>query len=131
MITLEPIGWVRSARSEAVDDDWDSVAARIELSADFPLEALDGILGEYHNLALLRDVLVHHRYVSPAETTRCLWVVSGYQLALRQQAHALGETIYKEKPRAFVRRIKQLWSGQAPGRGAQASPGRRAQASTA
>lgn len=43
MITLEPIGWVRSARSEAVDDDWDSVAARIELSADLPPEALDGI----------------------------------------------------------------------------------------
>ena len=43
MITLEPIGEVRSARHEPVDDDWDSVAARIELRSDVPAESLDGI----------------------------------------------------------------------------------------
>ena len=43
MITLEPIGEVRSARHEPVDDDWDSVAARIELRPDVPAESLDGI----------------------------------------------------------------------------------------
>ena len=43
MITLEPIGEVRSARHEPVDDDWDSVAASIELRPDVPAESLDGI----------------------------------------------------------------------------------------
>jgi tRNA-Thr(GGU) m(6)t(6)A37 methyltransferase TsaA len=43
MIMLEPIGEVRSGRREPVDDDWDSVPARIELRPDLPAEALDGI----------------------------------------------------------------------------------------
>jgi len=75
------------------------------------VEALDGVLGEYHNLALLRDVLVHHGYVSRAETARCLRVVSAYQRVLRQQALPLGEDIYREKPRDFVQRIRSLWNG--------------------
>ncbi len=43
MITLKPIGYVRSGRREPVDDDWDSVPARIELCPDVPADSLDGI----------------------------------------------------------------------------------------
>lgn len=43
MITVEPIGHVRSGRRALADDDWDSVPARIELCAGLPLESLDGI----------------------------------------------------------------------------------------
>ncbi len=43
MINLEPIGHVRSTRRELLDDDWDSVAAAIELTADFAPEALAGL----------------------------------------------------------------------------------------
>ena len=78
------------------------------------LEALDGVLGEYHNLALLREVLVHHGYVSHAETVRCLRAISGYQRLLRQHAHPLGATIYRETPRDFVRRVKHLWKESPP-----------------
>ena len=35
MITLEPIGYVRSARRDLLDDDWDRVPATIELTAAF------------------------------------------------------------------------------------------------
>ena len=35
MITLEPIGYVRSARRDLLDDGWDSVPASIELSETF------------------------------------------------------------------------------------------------
>ncbi len=45
MINLEPIGHVRSTRRELLDDDWDSVAATIELTADFGAEALPGLEG--------------------------------------------------------------------------------------
>jgi tRNA-Thr(GGU) m(6)t(6)A37 methyltransferase TsaA len=43
MITVEPIGHVRSGRRELADDDWDSVPGSIELRADLPVESLDGI----------------------------------------------------------------------------------------
>jgi CHAD domain-containing protein len=73
------------------------------------LEALDGVLGEYHNLNLLCDVLVHQRYISRAGTDRCLQAVSGYQRVLQQQAQRIGTAVYREKPRRFVQRVKHLW----------------------
>jgi len=73
------------------------------------LEALDGVLGEYHNLVLLRDVLVTDSAVTRTETARCLRVVASYQRLLRQHAQSLGARIYSEKPRRFVRRVKHLW----------------------
>ena len=43
MITLQPVGYVRSSRREPLDDDWDAVQARIELASDLEAEALDGL----------------------------------------------------------------------------------------
>ena len=43
MITIEPIGTVRSARTDLADDDWDRITARIELSPDIDPESLRGI----------------------------------------------------------------------------------------
>lgn len=42
-ITLEPVGFVRGGRGEAVDDDWGDSRARIELAAHIPDEALAGL----------------------------------------------------------------------------------------
>jgi CHAD domain-containing protein len=78
------------------------------------VEALDGVLGEYHNLVLLAEVLVNDSYVSRSETARCLRVVVRYQRELRQHAQSLGARIYSEKPHGFVRRIKRLWGRSPP-----------------
>ena len=43
MITLEPIGVVRSPRTEVRDDFWGDVPATIELSPDLPASSLDGL----------------------------------------------------------------------------------------
>ena len=43
MITLEPIGFVRSSRGDLSDDNWGAVTARIELAESLPAESLDGI----------------------------------------------------------------------------------------
>jgi tRNA-Thr(GGU) m(6)t(6)A37 methyltransferase TsaA len=40
---IEPIGYVRSTRTEAIDDDWDSVTATITLEPRFTAEALRGL----------------------------------------------------------------------------------------
>ena len=53
MITLDPIGFVRSSRGEAVDDRWDAVQSRIELdSARFTPEALTGLDAFSHLLVV-------------------------------------------------------------------------------
>jgi CHAD domain-containing protein len=79
------------------------------MSVQRRLEALDGVLGEYHNLVLLREVLVGDSGLSPREAVRCQVVVARYQRALRQHAQILGIRIYSEKPRRFVRRVRKLW----------------------
>ena len=78
------------------------------------LEALDGILGEYHNLVLLHEVLVSDSTLSQLEITRCLRIVQRYQAELRRQAQMLGIRIYSEKPRRFVRRVRELWDAHQP-----------------
>lgn len=74
------------------------------------LEALDGLLGEYHNVVLLSEVLVSDTALSRRETAHCLRAVARYQRLLRRRARLLGARIYNEKPRRFVRRIKRLWN---------------------
>jgi hypothetical protein len=73
------------------------------------IEALDGVLGEYHNLALLREVLVADTSLSRDERAQCLRVVARYQRLLRRHAGILGARIYMERPRRFVRRVRSLW----------------------
>jgi len=73
------------------------------------IEALDGILGEYHNVILLRDVLVKDTALSRDEVARCLRVVARYQRALRRHAETLGVRVFTERPRRFVRRVHRLW----------------------
>jgi CHAD domain-containing protein len=78
------------------------------------LEALDGILGEYHNLVLLHEVLVSDSTLAQREVGRCLRIVQRYQSELRRQAQVLGIRIYSEKPRRFVRRVRELWDAHQP-----------------
>jgi CHAD domain-containing protein len=73
------------------------------------IEALDGVLGEYHNLVLLRELLVTDGSLSRDEIAQCLRVIARYQRRLRVHAHVLGARVYSEKPRRFVRRVRQLW----------------------
>jgi tRNA-Thr(GGU) m(6)t(6)A37 methyltransferase TsaA len=43
LISLRPIGFVRSRRVDLRDDFWGDVVAEIELSADLPSDSLDGL----------------------------------------------------------------------------------------
>jgi tRNA-Thr(GGU) m(6)t(6)A37 methyltransferase TsaA len=60
VITLEPIGYVRSARRDLLDDDWDAVPATIELDAAFDPVALDGLETFSH-----AEIVYHFDRVSP------------------------------------------------------------------
>jgi CHAD domain-containing protein len=89
------------------------------------IEALDGILGEYHNVILLRDILVQDDSLARDEAARCLRVAVRYQRLLRQHAETLGVRVFTERPRRFVRRVRHLWRSESArdhhGRGHSAS----------
>jgi CHAD domain len=78
------------------------------------LEALDGVLGEYHNVIILRKVLATDGYTGPKDTARCLRVVTRYQRLLRHHAETLGVRLYGDKPSRYLRRVKRLWVAKAP-----------------
>jgi tRNA-Thr(GGU) m(6)t(6)A37 methyltransferase TsaA len=62
-IVLKPIGRVRSARSEPIDDRWDAVASRIELdAAQFTPDATAG-LGDFSHI----EVIYHFDRVGDGE----------------------------------------------------------------
>ena len=65
MITLEPIGYVRSARRDLLDDGWDSVPASIELRETFEPAALDGLEAFSH-----AEIVYHFDRVEPAAIER-------------------------------------------------------------
>lgn len=63
MIELEPIGWVRGGRIDAVDDDWGEVEATIGLDpAHYTPDALTG-LDEFSHV----DVVYCFHLLDPAE----------------------------------------------------------------
>jgi tRNA-Thr(GGU) m(6)t(6)A37 methyltransferase TsaA len=47
-MTWQPVAFVRSSRTEPVDDDWDSVSSTIELADGYGADALLGIDGFSH-----------------------------------------------------------------------------------
>jgi tRNA (adenine37-N6)-methyltransferase len=65
VISLEPIGHVRSPRRELLDDDWGSVTATIELTAAFAPEALAGLEDFSH-----AEVLFHFDRVAETAIER-------------------------------------------------------------
>jgi tRNA-Thr(GGU) m(6)t(6)A37 methyltransferase TsaA len=65
MISLEPIGHVKSPREDLSDDDWGAVRARIELTSDFAPACLDGIEEFSH-----AEILFCFDRVDPAKVNR-------------------------------------------------------------
>lgn len=73
------------------------------------LEELDGCLGEYHNCAILRDVLTSDSSLARQDAALCLRLVRRYERDLRTKARALGEQVHAETPRHFVKWVRRLW----------------------
>jgi CHAD domain len=73
------------------------------------LEELDGCLGEYHNCAILRDVLKSDSSLAREDAALCLRLVRRYERDLRTKARELGEQVHAETPRHFVKWTRCLW----------------------
>jgi CHAD domain-containing protein len=90
------------------------------------LGTLDGYLGEIHNCVLLAGLLQETPFVNVAQAEQALPVVRHYEAHLLRRATALGRRQLAERPRDFIRRIRQGWraatapAGRAPARKAAA-----------
>ncbi|MGE3958710.1 MAG: CHAD domain-containing protein [Vicinamibacterales bacterium] len=73
------------------------------------LEALDGLLGRYHNMVLLERVLVRHPCLSRNDTADCLRTIHRRRRALGRRALSLGVAVLHDSPETFVARVRHLW----------------------
>jgi tRNA-Thr(GGU) m(6)t(6)A37 methyltransferase TsaA len=65
MIALEPVGYVRSTRTDPADDDWDRERAAIELVPGFAPTALDGLADFSH-----AEILYHFHLAAESAVAR-------------------------------------------------------------
>ena len=74
------------------------------------------LLGEDHDLALLRTQALRHRreLVDRDALTSLTGVIDRRRAELRAEALAEAEHLYRRRPRRFVRRIERRWSKRMP-----------------
>jgi CHAD domain-containing protein len=81
---------------------------------------LADLLGDDHDLAVLRDRLLGISGGVPADVDAVLGLLDHRRAQLQGQAFALGERVYAERPKAFVRRLRASWhAGRAQQREAE------------
>jgi CHAD domain-containing protein len=100
-----------------VKDHWyhvrllrDTWPAELETRAA-ALEQLSELLGDDHNLAVLRELLISEcgDPDQSLDRTLLLGLVDGLRIELQAQARPLGERLYAERPRGFTQRIGRYW----------------------
>ena len=67
-IVVEPIGYVRSSRAAAEDDDWDRETTFIELLPEFGPQSVAGLLDFSH-----LEVLYHFHRLDPSRVEKSAW----------------------------------------------------------
>ncbi|HMI80752.1 MAG TPA: CHAD domain-containing protein, partial [Solirubrobacterales bacterium] len=71
---------------------------------------LSELLGDHHDLALLREDLQQRR-LGEEETRALEGAIDGRQEELAAEAFTLGHLLYAERPQDFSRRMRSYWSG--------------------
>jgi hypothetical protein len=70
---------------------------------------LSDLLGDDHDLALLRETLQNAGPALAVEVDSVLALLDHRRAQLQTQAMLLGERLYAEKPKAFRRRMRAYW----------------------
>ena len=71
---------------------------------------LSDLLGDDHDLGVLRAALVEGRVRAPADLDAIVALIDHRRRELQAEALHLGGRIYAEKPKAFVRRMERAWA---------------------
>jgi len=80
---------------------------------------LSDLLGDDHDLAVLRDYVEAHPQCFPDEETRLAVqaLIDRRRQALQRQAFVLGKRIFKRPPKQFAERLERGWVTRSPERG--------------
>jgi CHAD domain-containing protein len=70
---------------------------------------LADLLGDDHDLALLRQELASHAMPVPVDLGAVVELLDHRRRELQTEAIALGERVYAESPKAFRRRMQRSW----------------------
>ena len=70
---------------------------------------LSDLLGDDHDLAVLRDTLVGADAAVPADVESVLTLIEHRRDQLQAEAMQVGARLYAEKPKAFTRRMRAYW----------------------
>jgi CHAD domain-containing protein len=79
---------------------------------------LADLLGDHHDLGVLRDALTRGTVSVPADLDAAVSLIDHRRQQLQTEAIHLGGRVYAEKPKAFLRRMRRSW---AAGRGQAAA----------
>lgn len=84
------------------------------------LDRLSDLLGDDHDLALLRDKLAQGNTAGAVDLDAVLKLIDHRRAELQAEASHVGKRVYAEKPKAFQRRMRRAWkSGRALARAPQ------------
>jgi CHAD domain-containing protein len=84
---------------------WPEVLEAMEATAD----ELGELLGEDHDLAVLRERVLAEHATNVATERRLLRLIDRRRKELLDQARPLGQRLYSDKPSWFANRIGRLW----------------------
>jgi len=68
-------------------------------------------LGDDHDLAVLRDLLVQEgsQWARPGTVTKLLGLIDVRRGELQHDAAQLGQRLYADRPKAFLNRLHSYW----------------------
>jgi CHAD domain-containing protein len=70
---------------------------------------LSDLLGDDHDLAVLRDAVAAMSDELPVDTVAVLAAIDHRRSQLEEQAFYLGQSLYAESPKAFEKRLHAYW----------------------
>jgi CHAD domain-containing protein len=73
------------------------------------LDRLSDLLGDDHDLALLRQELTQPSAVAPADVDPVVELIDHRRRELQTEATRIGERVYAETPKAYRRRMRDSW----------------------
>jgi CHAD domain-containing protein len=70
---------------------------------------LADLLGDDHDLGVLHDTLARGRVHAPVDLDAVVGLIEHRRVALQTEAWPVGDRVYAEQPKPFIRRTRQLW----------------------